>query len=72
MEAGIEGGESPRLVVVVREEGLQIEVVVDHLGDDAGEVVRGEPLIEIRRKEEGLLGIVLSERGAAFGRHAHQ
>ena len=57
MQAGIEGGESTGLVVVVREEGFQVEVLVDHLGDDAGEVVLGEPLIEVRREKERLLRI---------------
>jgi hypothetical protein len=58
--------------VVVREEWLQIEVFVDHLGDDARQVVFGEPLIEVGREDEGLLRVVLPERRAALGGHARQ
>jgi hypothetical protein len=70
LEARVEGGEPTRLVVVAREEGGQVEMIVNDLRDDAREVVLGEPLVELRREEEGLLGVVLAKDRTTLGGRA--
>jgi len=65
----MEGGSAPVLVVEGGEEGVEVEVIVDDLSDDPGEVIGGEPLVEIGRKEQSLIGIVSAEGGTVRARH---
>jgi len=67
----VERRASSLLVLVARHERSEVEVVVDHLGDDAGEVVRRKPLVEIGRKDERLLRIISAEDRLFLGGHAH-
>lgn len=55
---GGEGGVASFLVPVVLDEGREVDLVVPEVGNQAGEVILGKPLLGVGRQEEGLVSIV--------------
>jgi hypothetical protein len=48
-------------VVAVRPvEGLKVELV-DHVEDEPGEMILGEPVAQVRRQQEGLVAVATQE-----------
>ena len=56
-----EGGVPPLLVLEPWEGPDEVDLVVDEVGDEPAEVLLGESLLEVRRQEQGLAGIVPTE-----------
>ena len=60
-EGRVEGEVATLGVVVSGREEREVDLRVDELGDEPGEVILGEPVVEARWEEEVLMGVVSTE-----------
>lgn len=68
-EGGREGEVPPGRVVVALQEWSKVDLVLDQIADEAGEVIVWEPVTQIQWKEEVLVGLLSSEVGLRSAGH---
>ena len=68
---GMDGGLAALGVAIAVDEGGEVEGLLDDLGDEVGEVILGEPVVQVRGEEKVLLGIVASKDRGMLVRSRH-